>query len=218
MNRKIKNQFVNIQKGIAVALYIVCVLLFMAVSCGKQSNNEYYNTGVLCSFFGSSFLDGVSYTSKNNNIYVIEGIVSDAYKNGRKIKLVKDLKGNIPKSVATFNVWHNINGYIEDDRLDCISCYDYQDTLILLLAPEKPKGYTTLTCIYSILKLSNSYVTGNIIPWDERLERWGMGKMTKEEMILYYHSLPDEEQKLFTSIDTMPWDELQKRINNQLNR
>ena len=76
-------------------------------------------------------------------------------------------------------------------------------------------GGTSLVCTPCVLKISNGYVTGDrIISWKERLEEWGMGNMTEEKMISYIRNLTDEERKSFTTIDTMSWDEFQKRINH----
>jgi len=64
------------------------------------------------------------------------------------------------------------------DRMEILSFYDKQDTLIMHLTPardlsemtppqytwfEKPEDYTTLTCTFSVLKVSGDYVEGCIL-------------------------------------------------------
>ena len=209
-------KYINMIKYILKISTIItlCVALFTVSGCANQ--DECIKTGGgYCEQF--SFLDGVSITSKNSDFYVIKGVVLGTYRrNGLTVRLVEDLKGNFPKGVITFNVWKNINICYPDGRHDCLSCYDYQDVLIMLLTPEIPRGYTTLQCIRSVLKLSNGYVTGNILTWDEILEGWGLGNMTKEEAISYIESLTDEERKLYAIRNTLSWNELQKRLNNIL--
>ena len=128
--------------------------------------------------FVSSFMEGVSMTSNNSNVYIIKGIVLDKIEYGLNVKLVEDLKGNFPENVNTFIAWGDGIPFIESDRPDKLTLYNNHDTLIMLLTPtfdlscmmppghtwfEKPEDYTTLACICSVLKLSDGNVTVDIL-------------------------------------------------------
>jgi len=225
LNRIINKLFENTQMSTFSTLCIICTFFILVSGCGRKNNDEYPETKACCSRF-TSFLDGVSITSKNNNVYVIKGIASETFKNGRKIRLIEDLKGNFPKSVITFNVWKNHIGNIFDTRIDDLGLYDNQDVLIMLLVQEKPNDYTTLGCIPSVLKLSDGYVTGKIIPcWKDIIEMWGLSDMTSNEFYLWVESLSEEEYALWVEnlsdeqrryTHTMQWNDFQIKLNNLL--
>ena len=152
----------------------------MTVSiAGCKSNTE---EGSLPKLAGNcmvySFMEGVSTSSNNNDVYLIKGTVSDKVEYGINISLVEDLKGNFPKDVNKFTVWGDGHTFIELNRLDDLMLYKKQDVLIMLLTPtrdlsemapkgykwlEKPEDYSTLTCTCSALKLSGDNVSGYIL-------------------------------------------------------
>ena len=184
----IKNPFASTQKVAVSKLYIICLLFFVVFGCSSyddtcdESEMPSSPMGSLdCKI--STFMEGVSMYSEDSNVYIIKGIALDVYKYGRNIKFVEDLKGNFPKDVDTFIVWgaddafHYVN--LELNRMDNLALYDNQDNLIMLLTHsnylpsdpesiwfEKPEDYTTLTCTFSVLRLSDGYVTGCLIPAD----------------------------------------------------
>ena len=124
-----------------------------------------------------SFMESVSRDFDGNTTYIIKGIVLDKYEHyGLKIRFVEDLKGNFPKNVTTFDTWGantpSTSYFLY--RSDNLTIYKTQDVLIMHLlpvldylfldqqrsSPEKSGDYTTLPCTYSVLKLSDDYVTG----------------------------------------------------------
>jgi len=119
---------------------------------------------------------------------------------GRKIELVKDLKGNFPKEVGTtFTVWGAGTPYISYGKQEFLNVYEKQDTLLLLLVhtefwnkrggdvpqnviKEKGNDYTTLSCVKSVLKYSNGYVSGFIFPYVEGMARLPMDTISCQEL------------------------------------
>ena len=181
----------------------------------------------------NSFMEGISMYSNYSNVYIIKGIVLDKIEYGLNIKLVEDLKGNFPINVNAFTVWGNGEPRnVTNGRQDNLTfLYKKQDVLIMHLTPardlsfilppeftwlEKPEDYTTFDCTWSVLKLSEDYVIGVILPYDEKKDRW-WENMTEEELHSYIESLPLEEQKTIF-MDTMPYNDFQKEINKLLNR
>ena len=153
-------------------LYITLTMLaagIVIVGCNKTRSAE-HSPLLAGDCVSSSFYEGISMYSNNNNVYIIKGIVLDKIEYGLSIKLVEDLKKNFPKDVSTFTVWGNGSTFIELNRLDNLALYNKQDVLIMLLTPtrdllaemvpqghkwlEKPEDYATLGCTYSVLKLS----------------------------------------------------------------
>ena len=167
-------------------------MLFMSSSCGKQENEKFEDcftpsTGfspivgdpqlaIDCNVF--TFLEGISRYSRCSDVYLVKGIVLDAYEYGLNIKLVEDLKGNFQKNVSTFKTWGaNTSSSVYLYRSDNLSIYDKKDILMMHLIsapdfpfldpesfPEKSGDYTTLPCTFSVLKLSDGYVNGFILP------------------------------------------------------
>ena len=211
---------------------IIAIMLITGVSgCSKKSESTTEQlppiVGGLCSD-AVSFMESISRYSSDNNIYVIKGTVLDKVEYGLKISLIEDFKGNFPKNKNTFTVWGDGTTFIESNRLDYLTSYNKQDVLIMLLTPardlsfitppehkwlEKPEDYTTLTCTYSVVQLSDGYVTGYILPYEERDTWWD--NMSREELSSYIESLPPEEQSSFT-MDKMPYDEFQRKLNELL--
>jgi hypothetical protein len=156
-----------------------------------------------CGF--TSFMEGAAMYSKCSNCFVIKGIALETNEYGLNIQFVEDLKGNFPENVNTFIAWgddSNFNAFCVN-RWDDLTIYNNQDVLIMLLTPardwsdmipeytwlEKAEDYTTLSCTFSVLKLSDGYVTGHILPFKE-LETTD--------------TLP---------VDNMTWKEFQTRLN-----
>ena len=164
-----------------------------------ESSTEYYPL-MSADCIVSSFLEGLSkdYSYYENvyyydNVYIIKGIVLDKIEYGIKISLVEDLRGNFPKNVNTFTVWGDGRTFIELNRIDNLTFYEKQDTLIMLLTPardlshmtppghkwlEKPEDYNTLGCTFSTLKLSGNIVTGYILANND-------GWYDREQTMLY---------------------------------
>jgi len=182
MNKVIK----RIQKIAVKTLYLSGSLLFMLSGCENKIDKK--NTcdcelptvriGMSANCIVKSFLEGVSEYSYCSNTYVIKGVALDMYEYGRNIRFVEDLKGNFPENVRTFIVWGDGGYDFPQSRQDYLSIYNEQDVLIMHLAPaeeykyelppgvtwfEKPGDYSTFICTWSVLKLSDGYVTGNIL-------------------------------------------------------
>jgi len=177
----------------------------------------------------NSFMEGVSNHSSDNNYYIIKGIVLGKSGYGLNIRLVEDLKGNFPKNRTTFIVWGDDNfkyNKFETNRLDDLTLYNNQDVLIMLLTPtrdlshmnmgytwfERPNDYCTLSCTHSVVKLSDDYVTGFILPYEEKDALWK--NMSLEELISYLEGLPLEEQQT-VGMDKIPYNDFQKKINDE---
>ena len=148
-----------------------------------------------------SFKESYSNNFQKNEVFFIKGVALDVYEYGRTVKVIEDLKGNFDDESSVF-VWGqghpSGSGFIcpTFERQDNITQYQENDTLIMLVEKsygidvciETSSDYATFTCGYSILKLSNGFVTGRIFP---PLEEWGY---------------PEEI--------TMPWKELQVSLNS----
>ena len=182
-------------------LIILYIMFFMITGCGKNTtkieqsitteettNKENIpKTSGSCGPDAVTFFQGITYHSNYRDVYIIKGIVLEKIEHGLKIELkiglVEDLKGNFPENISTLIVWGGGSYFLEDNRLDNLSLYDKQDTLIMLLTTpqempaemippeytwlEKPEDYTTLPCTFSVLKLSDDYVEGYILPPDD---------------------------------------------------
>jgi hypothetical protein len=186
-------------------LLIVFVLLFSGCSSCTTKTDNTPCLDVLC--FASSFSENYLKNFDNKNVYYIKGIAMDKIDYGRKIKLIEDLKGNFPENVETFIAWGDA-ACMAIIRPDELWLYDKQDTLLMLLSPadrshaanfaaccpkqnfpEKNGDYTTITCSYSVLRLTNDgNVTGFISPYKE-----GIGMIE----------------------ETMSWEELQELLKEQ---
>ena len=188
-----------------------------------------------------SFMEVFPEIFQRDNVYFIKGIASDfEHCGGRNIKLIEDLKGNFPENVTTFVVWGAYDSHYSNflNRLDLLIHYDNQDILLMLLtsAPdwtvifppdwaeflppdqpifEKIGDYATISCLYSVIKLSDDgYVTGHILPYKEKEDIW-WENMSREEISSFLEKLSPKE-RYFISMDTMPWDELQERLQEIL--
>ncbi len=128
-------------------------------------------------------------SSRDNAVFCIKGVALETHKYGRTIKVIEDLKGNFTGESSIF-VWGNNSPHFDDsivciinERSDHITQYQENDTLIMLVAKatdrcgETSNEYQTMGCAYSILKLSNGFVTGPIT--------WGIKTIPLEEL----HSL-----------------------------
>jgi len=179
---KIKKPFAGMQN---VAAVMMCVLLFTTFGC-ENGNKNYaleecffpLNDGLGLDCPIASFQEGVSRFPKCCNTYIIKGIVEGKIEYGLNIKFVEDLKGNFPKNVSTFNAWGDNGGSF---RYGILSIYDISDVLIMHLIPvdenkvyhsgasdvpcfEKPGDFCTFPCTVSVLKFSDGYVSGHILP------------------------------------------------------
>ena len=109
---------------------------------------------------------------QKNEVFFIKGIAGDLYEYGRHIEIIEDLKGNLAGESSIF-VWGD--GCPSSDipcmmtrRLDNMSLYNENDTLIMLITRaekrfdediETSSDYATFECAFSVLKLSNVFVT-----------------------------------------------------------
>jgi len=144
-----------------------------------------------------SFKENYLNNFKKNEIFFIKGVAQEIFEYGRTIEVIEDLKGNFVGESSIF-VWGAGNPPSDSvcmtvERWDIITQYQENDTLIMLINPvayedclETFGGYTTIGCAYSVLKLSNGFVTGRIFP---PLEEW---------------QYPEEI--------TISWEELQKKL------
>jgi hypothetical protein len=122
-----------------------------------------------------SFKENYLNNFQKNEVFFIKGIALDVFEYGRTIKVVEDLKGNFTGESSIF-IWGAGNpsggGCMTVERCDVITQYQKNDTLIILVSPVTTENcfetfgdYTTITCAYSILRLSNGFVSGYIDPW-----------------------------------------------------
>lgn len=190
MNKIFKKSFVMMQIGTVVTLCMVCTLFFAVSGCGEEEENDYAcactcedelisstgNTSGALDCHENSFFEGISMFSESCNVYLIKGIVLDAYEHGLNIRFVEDLKGNFPKNTNTFMIWgSNGTGF----RSDYLIRYGDENVLIMHLIQvqpfhiehrlgetwlEKPEDYSTLPCTHSVVKLSDGYVSGYLLP------------------------------------------------------
>ena len=236
-NEVIENYFGRISKKVVTFALCACTLAYMASGCGKQINSECEdcfmssrdNQSAVINCYVASFMEGISRYSKCSDLYIIKGIALNVYEYGLNIRLVEDIKGNFPKNIDTFIVWGDGNSIFCPNRMDNLIMYDNHDVLIMLLTKasdlsadmipqghiwfEKPEDYATITCAYSVVKLSNGYVTGYILPYKERDAWWE--KMSPMELTSYIESLPLEKQQT-AFMDIMPWRIFQKRLQKSL--
>jgi hypothetical protein len=159
----------------------------------------------------------------SDDVFVVKGIALDVHRYGRAIQVIEDLKGNFTGKTSIF-VWgpsrhHGERPYY---RLDDIVGYDKNDTLIMVVRkvsekshcdPEKSGDYATFDCSFSVLKLSNDSVIGNILPRKNIEDRW-WETMTREEMISFLNGLGLSDT--LPVMGTMPWEELQKLLQKLL--
>jgi len=116
------------------------------------------------------------YIWESDSQFFIKGeVVSTENKYGKKIKLIADFKGNFPKELDTFTVWG------DDDpkdptstRYDDLTQFKNEDILVMVLwqsdfdynnyqnINEKNGDFTTKNGSFSVLKLTNNYVSGYI--------------------------------------------------------
>ena len=197
-----------------VKFLTLCIVVFMVSGCKKKDDN---NNDVKCLYI-STFFEGVSKNLNNNVYYIVKGTVLDKVEYGLKIKLEEDLKRNFPKGVNTFIAYgggpFTTTAILRKDNL---SLYDKQDVLIMHLTradDEKPSnGYASIVCTHSVVKLSDDYVTGHILPYEEIEWREGI---PLEEIIPYLEIL--ELRKQQNIIDTISIDDFQKKLNELLSQ
>ena len=230
-----KKLFNSMKKVLMTILCVVCVLFFAVISCGKHKENsceecnmQVCNPLMAADCYVSSFLEGASKYSKCSSVYLIKGIVLDAYEYGLNIKLVEDFKGNFPNDVKTFIAWGAGGNGLCSERMDNLRLYNDQDELIMLLTQardlsdmtppeyawlEKMEDYATITCTFSVLELSDGFVTGYILPYEDK-DRW-WEKMSMEEANLALQNSPHAKYGWF-GIETIPYKDFQKKINKIL--
>ena len=137
------------------------------------------DTSMQVSYILFDFIENFSNKFLCNEVFFIKGVAqSFVNEYGINIKLIDDLKRNFPKDVDTFTVWGAYPSYPSYSffyRMDYMSWYNIQDTLLMLLFPgrdlptgwnlplfcEKEGDYTTIPCGQSTLKLVN----GNVRVW-----------------------------------------------------
>ena len=156
-----------------------------------------------------SFKENYSENFQKNEIFFIKGVALDVFEYGRTIKVIEDLKGNYTGESSIF-VWgggspSEGSGFvcISNERSDNITQYQENDTLIMIVVKsysyescpiEDSNDYATIACAYSVLKLSNGFVTGYI--------RVGVETMLWEEL-----------QELLSNSTTIQSVEIQNNIH-----
>ena len=130
---------------------------------------------------------------QKDEVFFIKGVALDVFEYGRTIEVIEDLKGNFTDESSIF-VWgdgHPSPGSgffcISNERMDNIIQYNENDTLIMLVKKpyvhegcfEDLDDYATFPCAFSVLELSNGFVTGYIYPpldpellWEENIILW----------------------------------------------
>ena len=173
----------------------VC-FVFVCSNCSLSKEKDKPPCQVI-SCFEISFLESYLRYFDSDNIFFIKGEVQEKIDYGCKIKLIEDFKGNFPKNIDTFTAWGDGKAYIELNRVDDFSLYKDKDILLMLLTPKGPivdcipekknpekKGdFSTITCAFSVLRLSDDvYVTGRIGPFVEDPSSWEEKTMLWEEL------------------------------------
>ena len=136
---------------------ILLGILFTFTGCKKEVS---CGRGIAWDCYVKSFTETYPDYFKKNRVFFIKGMTLDAEKDGYNIKVIEDLKGNFTRKSNIF-VWNGGGGDIAQY---------HNDTLIMHLMKCKDSDdsidytYMTLPCTYSVLKLSNGYVTGYIYP------------------------------------------------------
>lgn len=155
-------------------LYIVSLLNILLIFAGC---NRYDEPASCLECAGFPFIQTHLINLQDDGVFLFKGVALDVAQHGREIKVVEDLKGNFVGKSSVF-VWGKSstsfcdNKGRQDGRLDDITQYHKNDTLIMLIdnkihnnynrAVERPNDYKTIGCCYSVLKLSNSIVSGYI--------------------------------------------------------
>ena len=150
-----------------------------------------------------SFTENYLSNFQKDEVFFIKGVAMDVFEYGRTIKVIEDLKGNFIGESSIF-VWgagfpSNVSEFeacMTVERWDIITQYQENDTLIMLINPvcfenclEIFGDYTTISCAFSVLKLSNGFVTGYIHPWEIL---WEQTTISLEEL-----------QKLLSDLNTI---------------
>jgi hypothetical protein len=195
-------------------------LLFLLViffSACKEKNNNSVIEQPSADCLDCSFTENYLKNIKDANIFFVKGIASDTVKHGRYIDVIEDYKGNFDDKSSIF-LWGGGNdNCIESNRWDIITQYNVNDTLIIIIKKieklfdcdiESLGDYSTITCSHSVLKLSNNYVTGYILPYWEKKDFWWVN-MTEEELYSYVINLKTWEEGYSLEEDTMSFEELQ---------
>ena len=194
-------------------------MIITGYSC--SNNNDIPSTGPADCHL-TSFIENYAENYQKEDVYFIKGIASNfEHEGGLNIKPIEDLKRNFPENVNTFIAW---GGYNPENcflnRLDNLSIYKNQDTLIMLLTPssawqyfsvpEKRGDFATITCAFSVLRLSDGFVTGYILPYEEKDKWWE--NMSQEES----NSILALSGQIMFGIETIPWEELYEKLQKLL--
>jgi len=156
---------------------ILLISILSVISAPSKAN---------CDFV--SFKENYLNNFQKDEVFFIKGVALDVFEYGRTIEVIEDLKGDFTGESSIF-VWGAGNppsGCMTIERWDIITRYQENDTLIMLVYPvvyenclETFGDYTTITCAFSVLKLSNDSVTGHIYPWGDL---WGETTMPWKEL------------------------------------
>jgi hypothetical protein len=171
--------------------FILIISIVFLFSCTKNNDLQQKETGSDCMLMPFTATYFEKYNSKD--VYFVKGKVLKNIYYGNQIKIIEDFKGNFEGN-AVITVWADDGA---SNRADNMRLYNKNDTLLLLLKQtdmqanrilnrkyEKKEDFMTCGCSFSVLKLSEGYVTGKIYFSDG--------------------SLPDK---------TMLWSDLQKQLN-----
>ena len=136
------------------AITTLSIALFVATGCTKQYNDiklpfcggsacktplqDFMNCAV------GSFLPATPHPwseEQMSSFHIVKGVALDAYKYGRRIKLVEDLIGNFPINVDTFIAYGGMDksrmftgtDYGRQEYLACYDCFKKGDILIIAL-------------------------------------------------------------------------------------
>ena len=189
-------------KNNILIILLICSLLILI---GCKNTNETIPPPTAGNCMDVAFMETYLYF-QNDDIFFIKGVALDIIEYGRNIRIIEDMKGNF-KEKSTIFVWGGGNPpndggvYLTVERLDNITSYNKNDTLIMLVKKidkerpytiEKPGEYATLDCACSVLKLSNTYVSGRIFPYWEKEDLWWIN-MSQEEWYSYVNNLSWDE-------------------------
>jgi len=160
-----------------LSILLISILSLFITGCEREPE-------MCISFAEFSFKQTYLRHFQNDDVFLIKGVASDVNKHGRKIEVIKDLKGNFDGQSNIF-VWGATGimcGTLErvDARFDFITQYNKNDTLIMFIDRvhrrfrgdiERSSDYTTLNSYSSVIKLSNGFVSGFVNYWNVPV-RW----------------------------------------------
>jgi len=148
------------------------------------------------SFFTENYLKNI----QSDKIFFIKGVALDTYMYGRNVRIIEDLKGNFSGKSSIF-VWGielgtGIKCFGVRHKVDYINHHDINDTLVMILEEARKR-------FHGDVEKRGDYTT---IACEISVLKLSNDTVTGR----IYHSYPYAQTAL--------WTELQKELNNKLNK